>query len=157
MARTKKTKTTASQLPKRDITSFVTKQMLSGNISILKIARCDIEKALERYCEENPKVDATNIPLVGIYNRNGNDAEAKAIISLAKKYCGTRGSRTAIFSPDGNGAIIFGKSAKEIVSKISTKGALVEYLKTKMKIKCGFPVDRKLNCFGGEKVSDHMK
>lgn len=149
----KKTK----ELPKRDITSFVTRQMLSGNISILKIPREDIEKALEKYCNDNPSIDATAIPLVGFNDKNGKDELAKAIISLAKKYCGVRGSKTAVFSKDGHSVIIFGKSAKEIMSKISIeKDAKVERLKTKIKVKASFPLKRKLNCFGGEKVSDHI-
>lgn len=154
----KNTKADSSkELPKRDITAFVTMQMLSGNISILKIPRSDLEKALEQYCNENPTIDATKIPLVGFCDKNGKDEVAKAIISLSKKYCGVKGSRTAIFSKDGHSVIIFGKSAKEIISKISVKkAAKVERLKTKIKVRALFPIEKKLNCFGGEKVSDHI-
>ena len=147
----------SKELPKRDITAFVTMQMLSGNISILKIPRADLEKALEKYCIDNPNVDATSIPLVGFCDRNGKDAVAKAVIALAKKHCGSRGSKSAVFSKDGHNVIIFGKSAREIISKLSIeKNAKVEHLKTKIKAKASFPIDRKLNCFGGEKVSDHI-
>ena len=154
----KKTKAVSSkELPKRDITAFVTMQMLSGNISILKIPRADLEKALEKYCNENPTIDATKIPLVGFCDKNGKDEVAKAVISLAKKYCGAKGSKTAIFSKDGHNVIIFGKSAKEIISKISVKkDAKVEHLKTKIKARASFPIEKKLNCFGGEKVSDYI-
>lgn len=154
----KNTKVVSSkELPKRDITAFVTMQMLSGNISILKIPRADLEKALEKYCNENPTIDATKIPLVGFCDKNGKDEVAKAVISLAKKYCGAKGSKTAIFSKDGHNVIIFGKSAKEIISKISVKkDAKVEHLKTKIKARASFPIENKLNCFGGEKVSDHI-
>ena len=147
----------SKKLPQRDITAFVTMQMLSGNISILKIPRVDLEKALEKYCNENPTIDATKIPLVGFCDKNGKDEVAKAVISLSKKYCGAKGSRTAIFSKDGHSVIIFGKSAKEIISKISVeKDAKVEHLKTKIKAMVPFPIEKKLNCFGGEKVSDHI-
>lgn len=147
----------SKELPKRDITSYVTKQMLSGNISILKIPRMELEKTLERYCIDNPSIDVTDIPLVGFCDRNGKDAIGKAVISLAKRYCGPRGSKTAIFSKDGHNVVIFGKSAKEIVSKISIDDdAEVEHLKTKIKVKASFPTKRKLNCFGGERICDHI-
>lgn len=153
-----KKKASSKELPKRDITAFVTMQMLSGNISILKIPRADLEKALEKYCNENPSIDATKIPLVGFCDKNGKDEVARAVISLAKKYCGTKGTKTAIFSKDGHNVIIFGKSAKEIISKISIKKDVkAERLKTKIKIKAPFPTEKKLNCFGGEKVSDYIK
>jgi hypothetical protein len=145
-------------LPKRDITSYVTKQMLSGNISILKIDRSEIERALERYCNENPSIDPTSMPLVGLSDRDGKDKMAKCAISLLKKYCGNRGSKTAVFSKDGHSAIVFGRSAKEIISKISIpEDVEVEHLKTKMKVRCDFPYEKKLKCLNGEKVSDHIR
>ena len=146
------------KVPSRDITSFVTRQMLLGNISTLSIDRFTLEKAIERYCADNPRVDPTAMPLVGVSDKGNSDPVNKAILQLAKKHCGARGSRSAVFSPDGNSAIIFGKSAREIVSRLSIPpNAKVMHLKTKMKVACDFPVNRKLECFGGERVADHIK
>lgn len=142
----------------RDITSYVTKMMLLGNISTTGISREEIEKALERYCDENPRIDATSLPIVGASDKKEKDPVSKAIISLAKKYCGTRGSKSAVFSKDGKSVLIFGKPAKEIVSKMRIgKNATVERLKTKIKVKGELPLDKNLNCFGGEKISDKIK
>ena len=155
MTKVKKRKS-AAELPKRDITPYVTKQKLSGNIAAIGIPRSEIESALERYCNENPSVDATDIPLVGLYDRSGTDQVVKAVVALARKHCGERGSKSAIFSADGHGVIIFGKSAREIVSKVSVGNAKVERLKTKIKVRSEFPVNKKLKCFGGERVCDHI-
>ena len=142
----------------RDITSYVTKMMLLGNISTMGIPRAEIEKALERYCDENPRIDATSLPIVGASDKKGKDPVSKAIISLAKKHCGTNGSKSAVFSKDGKAVLIFGKPAKEIVSKMKiSKNAAVERLKTKIKVSGDLPLDKKLNCFGGEKISDKIK
>lgn len=141
-----------------DITSYVTKMMLLGNISTMGIQRADIEKALERYCEENPRVDVISLPMVGVSDRKGKDPVAKAMISLAKRHCGAKGSKSAVVSKDGKSVLIFGKSAKEIVSKTKIKkGADVEHLKTKIKVAGELPLDRKMNCFGGERISDKIK
>ena len=150
-------KTAEKKAPRRDITSYVTKQMLIGNIASVGIPRSEIESALERYCNENPTVDATDMPLVGLYDKTGENAVVKAVIALSKKHCGERGSRSAVFSKDGLGVILFGKSAREIVSKVVIgRNAEVEHLKTKIKVRCDFPVNKKMKCFGGEKVSDHI-
>lgn len=156
----KNTKNTQNVSPSanRDITSYVTKMMLLGNISTMGIPRADIEKAIERYCDDNPRIDATSLPVVGASDKKGKDPVAKAIISLAKKHCGNRGSKSAVFSKDGKSVLIFGKPAKEIVSKMKiSKDSKVERLKTKIKVIGELPIDRKLDCFGGEKISDKIK
>lgn len=141
-------------MPDRDITSFVTRAMLLGNISSLGIPRDDIEKAVRRYCIENPRSDVTQMPLIGFSDKNET---SKAIIALAKRHCGPRGSKTAVFSKDFHSVIIFGRSAQEIMSKIDFSNVKVEFLKTKIKIDNIFPANRKLKCFGGEKVADYIK
>lgn len=153
---TKKTnskKKLEAELPKRDITSYVTKIMLSGNVTSLGIPREDIVDCLEKYCEANPRVDATAMPVVGVSLKGDPDGVRKAVLALAKKHLRNNG---AVFSKGYQSVLIFGKAAKELVSKSVTSGD-AERLKTKVKVLAGFPLNRKLDCFGGEKISDYIK
>lgn len=150
-----------NNMAKRNITSFVTRQMLLGNISTLGISRTEIERSLEKFSTEHPKVDVTAMPFVGIsLNLSVGDKlkQSKALIALGKKHCGRKGSGTAIFSKDFHSMILFGPTAKEIVSKITfPKTAALQHLKTKIKIVGELPLNKKLKCFGGEKISDYIK
>ena len=153
MTKIKKTKSAVDALPSRDITSYVTKMMLLGNISTMGIPRANIEKAVERYCADNPKVDATKLPLVGVVH---GDPVSNAVLKLVKKHCASGDGRCAVFSEDRKSAIVFGKAAKEIVSKLTVDDSTVEKLKTKIKVKASFSLTKKLKCFGGERIADYV-
>lgn len=150
-AKGKKPDTAVKMSKKRDISAYVCRAMVYGAISGHGITRESIEKICARYSDDNPKVDITKLPIVMVSD-DGNP-ENRAIVSLAKKHC----KRCSVVSNDGKTILIVGTAAKEIVSKLDFSDCKIQKLKTKTRVSCGFPLNRKLKCFGGEKVSDHIK
>lgn len=135
----------------RDISAYVCRAMVYGAISGHGISRDRIERLCERYSDENPRLDVTKMPIF-MWSDHGNPLD-KAIFALARKWC----RKCSIFSDDGKTLLLVGNAAKEIVSKMDFSNAKTHRLKTKTRIECEFPTTKKLKCFNGEKVSDHMK
>lgn len=137
----------------RDISSYVCKVMVYGAISGHGISRADIESLCERYSDDNPRVDITKLPIVML--TDDGSAEDRAIMSLVKKHC----KKCSIFSDDGKTVLIVGLAAKEIVSKLDYTNCEVKNLKTKVRVRLPnrFPINRKMKCFGGDRVCDKIK
>jgi len=149
--RGKKTNTVEKKSESRDISAYVCRAMVYGAISGHGITRDSIEKICAKYSDDNPKVDITKLPIVMV--SDDGTPENRAIVFLAKKYC----KKCSVVSTDGKTVLIVGTAAKEIVSKLDFTNCGVQKLKTKMRVSCTFPLNKKLKCFDGEKVSDHIK
>lgn len=134
----------------RDISAYACRAMVYGAISGHGISRQSIEDLCRRYCDENPKVDVTQMPIV--LATDDGTPENSAVVRLVKRYC--RGAFVA--SEDGRSVILIGPAAKEIVSKLDFSSCRVKKMRTKTRVECGFPVGRRLKCFGGERVRDHL-
>lgn len=135
----------------RDISSYVCRAMVYGAVSGHGITRERIERLCERYSDENPRIDVTKLPIV-MWTDDG-EPENRAIVSMIKKNC----KKSSISSEDGKTVLLIGTPAREIVSKMELSECNVNRLKTKIRVSCGFPVSKKLKCFGGERVIDHVK
>lgn len=125
--------------------------MVYGAVSGHGISRDKIERLCERYSDDNPRIDVTKMPIV-MWSDDGKP-ENRAIVSMIKKNC----KKSSILSEDGKTVLLVGTAAKEIVSKMELSCSKINRLKTKIKVNCGFPVSKKLKCFGGEKVCDHIR
>lgn len=147
----KKTNVVEKKSESRDISAYVCRAMVYGAISGHGITRESIEKICAKYSDDNPKVDITKLPIVMV--SDDGTTENHAIVSLAKKYC----KKCSVVSDDGKTVLIVGTAAKEIVSKLDFANCEVQKLKTKTRVSCAFPLNKKLKCFGGEKVSDHIE
>ena len=135
----------------RDISAYACRAMVFGAVSGHGISRDSIERACERYSDENPRVDVTKMPLF-MWTDDGTP-ESHAIVAMVRKWC----KRCSVASEDGKTVLVVGTAAREIVSKLELGNGTVQRLKTKYRISCPFPMDRKLKCFGGERVGDHVR
>ena len=136
---------------KRDISAYACRIMVYGAVSGHGISREQIESICKTYCDANPKVDVTKLPIVMVWE---DDAvpERKAMLGLIRDYC----QDCSVFSEDGKTALVVGKAAEELVSSLKPKKKDMQTLKTKVRIRCEFPKNRKFKCFCGERIMDRI-
>lgn len=118
----------------------------------------DVAKLYLARKAENPKdfkPELQDILAVSYSDGEPNAEESRAIIRLLRKFC----RRNCVFAKKGKGeaAFVLGAAATEIIRYAKVEWDGYELTKTGLvKIPWKFPVNRKLKCFGGEKVIDHM-
>ena len=135
----------------RDISAYACRAMVYGAISGHGISRGDVEGLCRRFSDENPRVDVTKCPVV-MFTDDGTPVN-RAVVMLLSKYA-PAGAKVS--SADGKTVLVVGPAAREIVSCLDTEAGKPQKLKTKIRVECPFPVNRRLKCFGGRRVSDYI-
>ena len=135
----------------RDISAYVCRLMVYGAVSGHGISRESIERLCERYSDENPRVDVTKMPVFMVTD-DGTPLNS-ALSALVRKLC----MGDYVSSDDGRNLLLVGSAANEIVAKLDLKKAGIRKLKTKIRMECPFPTERKFRCFGGKRIIDVLE
>ena len=134
-----------------DISAYVCRLMVYGAVSGHGISRDSIERLCERYSDENPRVDVTKMPVFMVTD-DGTPLNS-TLATLVRRHC----KGAYVSSADGKNLLLVGSAANEIVSKLDLKKSGVKKLKTKIRMECPFPTERKFKCFGGKRITDFLK
>lgn len=137
---------------------FVSALLKKPNIKKLNFPKTKVVKLFKKYIDLHPDYDYrnANIFCCGYSYRSEEDPlEAEAIIYLIGKHLP---SESLSVSNSVNGRVmLIGKGADELSDKMDIKWDEAHYNKLSAKIPVKLPLNRKIKCFGGEKIKDVME
>lgn len=143
------------KIDKNDVVEFVSKFMKKSQVKATGISATRLIRLFSDELKSNRKFSLVSPSILIVSYKDGDKDEVacRALINMIAKHCKVH----AAVDARKHHAILIGKGADEISSKMSFEFDKVVRTKKTVKIPVVFPYDKKMKCFGGAKVSDEIK